>query len=279
MTQHQDDVEHAIEVFVRGFSACRSVTHPYECFRAGKVWVTRDAPRKNPKNYRKEEWIAYGVDPRVVDAAARQNGQGALPVLPVQPLKRRFFVCALQALDEPEADLKTAYKALGYRLLSTEPLFVHDLTTIPRVKVTSGTAGRRQRVATQNVRIEKVKTPEMAERFGKATRTRPIPAEQLTKDAPFRQYVALDGDKIVGWVRSVNACDSTWCHNMYVAASHRRRGIGSALLARMLRDDRARGFKKSVLLSSHTGALVYPRVGYTQIGLLYIFAPRRSQAS
>jgi hypothetical protein len=78
-----------------------------------KAGVTRDTPRKNPKNYRKEEWIAYGVEPRVVDAAARQNGQGALPVLPVQPLKRRFFVCALQALDEPEADLKTAYKAIG----------------------------------------------------------------------------------------------------------------------------------------------------------------------
>jgi hypothetical protein len=43
----------------------------------------------------------------------------------------------------------------------------------------------------------------------------------------------------------------------------------------MLKDDRRRGFKQSVLLSSHTGALVYPRVGYEQIGLLYIFAPKR----
>jgi GNAT superfamily N-acetyltransferase len=148
---------------------------------------------------------------------------------------------------------------------------------MPRVTV-EGTAGRASS-ATPKIAIEQVKTPEIAERFGKATRTRPIQAEQLTKDAPFRQYVALDGGKIVGWVRSVNACDSTWCHNMYVRASHRRRGIGSALLARMLRDDRARGFQKSVLLSSHTGALVYPRVGYRQIGLLYIFAPPRKPAA
>src|SRR5439155_15192313 len=117
----------------RGFCAERSRTHPYECFRVGKLWVMRDAPRKNPKNYRKEEWVPYGV----------------------------------------------------------------------------------------------------------------------------------------------NAGDSTWCSNMYVRPSHRRRGIGSALLTRMLRDDRARGFKKSVLLSSHTGALVYPRVGYEQIGLLLIFAPKK----
>jgi GNAT superfamily N-acetyltransferase len=277
MMRQQNEIEHAIEVFVRGFSACKSVTHPYECFRVGKLWVMRDAPRKNAKNYRKEEWIAYGVEPREVDAAARRNGKGILPVLSVPPVRRRFFVCAMQAMGEPEGDLKAAYKALGYRLLSTEPLFVHDLRKIPRVAA-MGTAGQASS-ATPKMVIQQVKTVEMAERYGKASRTRPIPAEQLTKDASFRQYVALDGDKIVGAVRSVNAGDSAWCANMYVWPRYRRRGIGSALLARMLRDDWARGSKKSVLLSSHTGALVYPRVGYQQIGLLYIFAPPRKAAS
>src|SRR4051812_9322253 len=271
MMRQQNEIEHAIEVFVRGFSACKSVTHPYECFRVGKLWVMRDAPRKNAKNYRKEEWIAYGVEPREVDAAARRNGKGILPVLSVPPVRRRFFVCAMQSMAEPEGDLKAAYKALGYRLLSTEPLFVHDLRKIPRVAAI-GTAGHASS-ATPKMVIQQVKTVEMAERYGKASRTRPIPAGQLTKDASFRQYVALDGDKIVGAVRSVNAGNSAWCANMYVWPSYRRRGIGSALLARMLRDDWARGSKKSVLLSSHTGALVYPRVGYQQIGLLYIFAP------
>jgi len=249
MPQAPNEIEHAIEVFVRGFCVGKSVTHPYEHFRVGKLWVMRDAPRKNPKNYRKEEWIAYGIEPRDVDAAARKQTRG------------RFFVCAIRGMDDTGDELRSAYKALGYRLLGTEPLFVHRLKKIPRVK--------------NSITIEQVKTPEMAERFGKATRSRPIPAKQLTKDAPFRQYVALEGSQLIGWVRSVNAGDSTWCSNMYVRPSHRRRGIGSAFLARMLRDDRARGYKKSVLLSSHTGALVYPRVGYEQIGMLYIFAPRR----
>jgi predicted acetyltransferase len=62
---------------------------------------------------------------------------------------------------------------------------------------------------------------------------------------------------------------------MYVNASHRRRGIGRALLSRMLRDDRARGSKCSVLTASRTGALLYPHVGYERIGTLYMFAPRR----
>ena len=115
----------------------------------------------------------------------------------------------------------------------------------------------------------------MAARFGKATRSRPIPPQDLTTEAPFRQYVALDGERIVGWVRSVRALDSAWVSDMYVLASHRRKGIGFALLTKMLRDDRAAGAKSSVLLSSHTGALLYPKAGYEQIGMLYIFVPRK----
>ena len=250
MPQPPDEIEHALEVFVRGFCRGKSATHPYEHLRVGKLWVMRDGPRKNPKNYRKEEWVAYGVTPREVDAAARQQTRG------------RFFVCAVRGVDEADAPLRASYKELGYRLLATEPLFVHRLKKIPRVAAA--------------VTIEQVTTSEMAARFGKATRSRPIAPECLTEDAPFRQYVALEDADLVGWVRRVNAGDSTWCSHMYVRPSHRRRGIGSALLAKMLRDDRSRGFKQSVLLSSHTGALVYPRVGYEQIGLLLIFAPKKS---
>jgi hypothetical protein len=47
----------------------------------------------------------------------------------------------------------------------------------------------------------------------------------------------------------------------------------------MLRDDRARGSKRSVLTASHTGALLYPRVGYERIGTLFMFAPKRAKAS
>ena len=120
-------------------------------------------------------------------------------------------------------------------------------------------------------------TPDLAARLGKVTRTRPIPDSLLGNDAPFRQYVALDGEDIVGRVRSVDAVGATWCADMYVATSHRRRGIGQALLSRMLRDDRACGSKCSVLTASHAGALLYPRLGYERIGTLFMFAPRRAK--
>ncbi len=246
-------IEFAIEVFVRGHSAERSRTFPYEVSRVGPVWLMRDAPRKNPRNYRKEEWIAHDVDPREVDAIVRRHARG------------RFFACVMIAEGKPDESTRTAYKALGYRLLATEGFFVQPLKRIPKPP--------------PPVSIEHVRTLGLAAQLGKVTRTRPISSNLLGDDAPFRQYVALDGEDIVGRVRSVDAVGATWCADMYVNPSHRRRGIGQALLSRMLRDDRARGSKCSVLTASHTGALLYPRVGYERIGTLFMFAPRKGTPS
>src|SRR5580765_3843561 len=148
MARHSDEIDHALEVFVRGFSAEKSRTWPYEFARVGRAWVMRDAPRKNPRDYRKEEWVAYDFAAREVDAAARKMTRG------------RFFVCAVRSMVDPEDRLRASYKVLGYRLLSTEPLFVHRLKKIPR--------------AENSIAIERVMTAEMATRFGKATRTRPM---------------------------------------------------------------------------------------------------------
>jgi GNAT superfamily N-acetyltransferase len=164
---------------------------------------------------------------------------------------------------EPDGPTRAEYKALSYRLLATEGFFVQQMKRIPR--------------PLRPVSIERVHTAELAARLGTITRTRPIPDNLLGDDAPFRQYVALDGEDIVGRVRSVNAAGATWCADMYVRPSHRRRGIGQALLSTMLRDDRARGSKCSVLTASHTGALLYPRAGYERIGTLFMFAPRKGR--
>ena len=249
MTSQRREIEFAIEVFVRGHSAGRSRTFPYEVARIGSLWVMRDAPRKNPRDYRKEEWITHRVDAKEVDSIARGHTRG------------RFFVCAMIGEGEPEEPTRTAYGALGYRLLATEGFFVHRLKRIPNPP--------------SPAKVERVRTAEVAARLGKVTRTRPIATELVRDDAPFRQYVAFDGADIVGRVRSVDAVGATWCADMHVSPSHRRRGIGQALLSRMLRDDRAGGSKCSVLTASHTGALLYPRVGYERIGTLFMFVPRK----
>ena len=90
------DIEFAIEVFVRGHSAVKSRTFPYEARRVGALWVMRDATRKNPRDYRKEEWIAYAIDAANVDAIARQHARG------------RFFVCGIVREGESDETARTA---------------------------------------------------------------------------------------------------------------------------------------------------------------------------
>ena len=60
-----------------------------------------------------------------------------------------------------------------------------------------------------------------------------------------------------------------------VLPAFQRRGIGKALLAKMLRDDRAHGDRQSALLATHAGAMLYPHVGYRQLGLLLMYVPKR----
>ena len=253
MTIAKREMESAIEVFVHGYSTGKSSTFPYEASRVGPLWLMRDAVRKNPRGYRSEEWVVHDVAPHDADAIVRQHARSS------------YAVSVMVADDEPDAAARTAYKALGYRLLRTEGFFVQRLQEIPNPPAV--------------VSIERVQTAERAAQLGKITRRRPIADDLLGDGAPFRQYVAVDSNDIVGRVRSVDAMGATWCTNMYVEPSHRRRGIGQALMAKMLQDDRAHGSRCSMLLATHAGALLYPRMGYERIGTLLIFAPKNRTPS
>jgi hypothetical protein len=244
-------IERAIEVFCRGFSFTRSFTHPYIPERVGPLWVVRDGPRRNERDYRREEWVARGVEPAEVDRIARQQTRG------------RFALCVFHPTGKDDAGMRAAYKALNYRLGATEPVFAHDLKRIPRCH--------------SPATIERVTTPEMAERVAKYAGRRQILPEYLTdpKNAPMRQYVALIDGEIVGRVGSIATPAGTWCSNMHVVPRWRRKGIARAMLCRMLRDDRDAGSPVAVLTASHTGALLYPVVGYRQLATLYLFTPKK----
>jgi len=248
MTTAKPEIEAAIEVFVHGYSTGRSRTFPYAASRVGPLWLMRDAERKNPRDYRSEEWVVHDVAAEQADAVVRQHARPG------------FAISVVVANGEPDQPVRTAYKALGYRLLRTEGFFVQPLRRIPSPPAVAS--------------IERVQTVERAAQLAKIIRRRPIGDDLLGNDAPFRQYVAVDGDAIVGRVRSVDAAGASWCEAMFVEPSHRRRGIGQALMAKMLHDDRAHGLRCSVLMATHAGALLYPRMGYERIGTLLIFSPK-----
>src|SRR5687767_9973098 len=169
-------IHRAIEVFAHGFGFVRSYTHPYAPHRVGPLWVLRDDPRKNPRDYRREEWLAYKVDPEEGDRLARQHTRG------------RYAICAFHTVDESDQPLRAAFKALNYRPQTTEPMMVHRLAKIPR--------------ADSPAPIRRVTTRALADRLAKAAGRTQIPAHHLKHDSTMRQYVALVDDQPVGWVRS-----------------------------------------------------------------------------
>lgn len=238
----------ALEVFARGICVPRSFTHPYLAERVGGMWVTRDAPRRRGR-YRREEWFAHGIAPDETVQTIKQHTRG------------QYAICAICTVGESDEPTRTGYRALDHRLGFTEPIMIHRLREIPRFA--------------SPVEIVRVLDAALANKVNKTVRRRQILPEHLTPDTPLRMYAALSDGDPVGWVSSIEVAGATWCANLRVKPEFRRRGIGRALMCRMLRADRSHGSHLAVLAASHTGALLYPLVGYEQIGTLYSYTPRR----
>lgn len=247
---------HALACFAHGFAFSRSATHPClaEAIDDGRarVWVIRDAPRRDPRHYRREEFVSADLAPGDLLTLARARTRG------------RFVLCVVLPEGRDDTDLRAAFRALRCRLATTEPLMTHDLSRIPR--------------SPDPVEVVRVVTPEHNAALAKYSNRRPLADAFLAADSPLRAYIALHHGKVVGNVRSITTPPVAgqthhWVADLHVHAAHRRRGIGSALLRHLLRDDRARGATHSTLLASHTGALLYPHLGYRRLGTLYLYQP------
>ena len=243
-------LEHAVRVFVHGFCFTRSLTHPYLAEQVGPLWVMRDAPRRSGA-YRSEEWVATNLAPHEIDRIVQEHRRGRCKI---------SMICGTDDLQDP---IRAGFKTLGYRLGSTEALMIQRLTHIPLFDAPAA--------------IERVQTAQQAARLAHATRNRPLLPEYFLPESPLRQYMAVAGDEVVGWVRSIGAGQAAWCADMFVVPAFRRRGIARALLSRMLTDDRAGGAQSAVLLASHAGAQLYPLVGYEQIGTLLLYFPKKTE--
>jgi GNAT superfamily N-acetyltransferase len=239
----------AINAFAQSSAITSSFTHPSIIEHFGPALVNRDAARKYPADYRRERWTAEGMAPAELDKLTRRHARG------------RYCICAIQPPGEPEDALRTGYKSLGYRLQSTESFMLHSLAKIPTVS--------------EPFAVERVLTQELADRVTRSARYRQLLPEHLAENSPLRQYAVVDRQIAIAWVKSITIGDSAWVDNLFVIEKYRRRGIAKSMMARMLRDDRARGAKRSLLMASHTGAMLYPLLGYEEIGKLFVFVPWR----
>ena len=240
----------ALGVFLRGFSATRSFIRPYLVSQIdSSLWLLADPPPAS-RQQRTSEAIAHHADPLAVVQTLQSLN---LP---------RHALCVLLEDTTTAPETQTTYKQLGYRYLGYEPLFVLDMA---------------KRVRFNSFSVRRVVDAADAQKVAKAARARQIFPEHLTQeDSVCRLYAAFDGDTPVGWARSIRTHpDCSWVAGLFVQPSYRRRGIGQTLMSAMLDDDARYGIRWSVLTASHTGAKLYPHLGYVERGWLLVFSPRK----
>lgn len=243
-------LEEATDVFCESFAFTRSFRYPFEVVRVGGLRILRDAvPKRHPRT---QEVIVCGLQP---EAAVREIEAQKLP---------RHFVCVAVEPGTDRDALRRSYRALGYRALSTETFFVRDLS-LPIAPVTT--------------RVSRVETKEQALHVAKVARQEQLPSKYLNCDA-VRLYAACENGEPVGWVRSIHAVpDSTWVSGLYVLPEWRHHGIGRALMTKLLEEDQRSSALTSVLLASKAGSMLYPKVGYEEIGSLLIFSTLNKPAA
>lgn len=193
------------------------------------------------KKSRKIEVIATEIEPSEAIAQVNRAGLGW------------HFLCHIHQNDAYFDRIRAEYKAAGYRAVSREVMFTHDLVDIPEYLAETP--------------IIQVQTREQL----KAIPQRADHSRSWYDNT--RLYCAHDDVQDFGWVRSVPTGEDSWVSDLFVHAIDRGRGYGRALMSSLLQGDKQAGVHRSVLLASSDGARLYPHLGYKKIATLQIFCP------
>lgn len=242
----------AAESFFHGFTQHRSRTHPYLISRSEGLTILHDAPRKKASDTRRSEAITIDRAPISVHSEAeRLNAEHP-----------RWSLGAIYSDEAKLAQVEAEFRALGYRLIAREALFVHDHVAVPSV----------------NERLtQRISTWQEMEDYAAATGRKPYARREIEGDDPqIRFYYSVSEGMIVGAVASIRTpAETFWVSNLWVTEEKRREGRATAMMAQLLTDNRSAGEGMTVLLSSKTGAHLYPKLGFEQIGTLLLYQPPR----
>ena len=83
-------------------------------------------------------------------------------------------------------------------------------------------------------------------------------------------YVALDDDRVVGYIGSQTVCGETDVMNIAVHPDYRRRGIGQILIEELIREISNLGsisLTLEVRASNAPALALYEKMGFAQVGL------------
>lgn len=245
-------IPQTIDIMCAAWAINNSITAPSEVVRLGPLWIVRDSNAK-PGKARAEEIIAWGVSPTDTMRAVKEYAPPAKHLL--EPLIK---------LDDDVDAIRSAYKALGYRAMSYETLFVCPLRD--RKPIPSEWAIHRITNMDEMRRV----TIEVLGRSRRKLR----PCDFTDPHPVMRMYYAEVDGRVVAVARSLMPRRGvTWLHGVHTIELFRRRGIATALINQVLADDAALGSRHSALLASQAGAKLYPLLGYKLRAVMQQYAP------
>lgn len=180
--------------------------------------------------------------------------------------------------DEP-ADLAERLAAHGLVDAGPLPGMAIDLGALPAAPRVPGLTIERVAEEEDLAAFISVALPalEAPDAFG-TLYTRVRVREGFGDDGPIRDYLGrLDGGPVATATLMMSAASDgiAGIYNVATEASHRRRGLGSALTVAALEDARRLGLRIGTLQSSAAGHAVYLRLGYRDVCTfgLYVFDP------
>ncbi|MBI1332299.1 MAG: GNAT family N-acetyltransferase [Armatimonadetes bacterium] len=233
-------IPEAIEVFVHAFCEAKSRTYPYAPTLVDGLWIMRDTPDR--KNARKIEIVTHGIEPAKAAKTIQDNGIGW------------HFLSEIHPVDADFDAIRAEYKSLGYKAVSTEWLFVHELNDIP--------------IHESEPPVRPVTSQAMLDAIPQRGKHKHVLRPNI------RKFSIWDDETEYGWVNSIPFKNAAWVGGLFVHESDRGRGYGRALMSALLQSDRDHGVQTSVLLASSDGARLYPHLGYQKIGVLQMFCPK-----
>lgn len=240
-------LEQAVDIFLYGFCLGKSIHGGFGHRRDGQFALMADDPPRKSRG-RASEVVTWNLNPNWVKQKVEEWDVG------------RYFLCLIVPEPQDIVAPKMDFKDQGFRLLGTQPFF----WTSP--SPANGTL---------DPCIQRMSGQSELARFERAQRRRTFDSEWFDgDDSPVRLYCKWDGSNPVGWVKSVKTpFGGNWVSDLYVAPGYRRQGLATALMTKMLIEDHRLGVEASVLLSSHAGAGLYPRLGYQRLGTLLLMRP------
>lgn len=244
------DARLAFRTFVDALTASRRLLDGSVCTNAGPITFRHWQRHKDGVVTRHDEALAQGCTAREV-----------LQALQARRPEKEHYVTVLD--DRP--GLRPNYERAGYACTVTEFLMVRELST-PLDEAPS-----------PHVQVA-VKAD--IERLNAGDPERRSWVWPHTVDHPgMRHYFIWQDNRVVAraFTWRCNA-ETSYVSHLFTDPRYRRRGLGRAIMLRLLRDGAARGERWSVLVSSDEGEPLYRGLGYRTLGRIFIFEPRQPQS-